>query len=196
MVEIKFCSQCGSRVSLRIPQDDDRHRYVCDNCRHIHYLNPRIVVCTLPCHENRVLMCKRAIEPRYGLWTLPGGFLENGETTLEGAVRETWEEAGAQVSVHGLYTIYNLPHINQIHMFFRCTLEALNFYPGRETLEVELFEAGEVPWGAIAFPAVSNTLEHYFHDLSDNHFPLHVSDVIIDRDNRRIIKPVFQDTHD
>ena len=188
---MKFCSQCGHPVSLKIPVDDDRERFVCDRCEHIHYLNPRIVVCTIPCFEDKVLLCKRAIEPRYGLWTLPGGFLENGETTLEGALRETEEEAGARVDVHGLYTLYNLPHIDQVHMFFLSTLRDLDFRSGKESLETALFARREVPWDALAFPAVANTLEHYFNDLAEQRFPLRVSDVVLDEDRRRVIKPLF-----
>lgn len=188
---MNFCSQCGNPVTLRIPEEDDRHRYVCDACRHIHYQNPRIVVCTVPVDGPRVLLCKRAIEPRYGLWTLPGGFLENGETTLEGAMRETVEEAGANVTIQGLYTLYNLPHIDQVHMFFLAPLQDLNYYAGKESLEVRLFDHDSTPWGQIAFPAVEHTLKHYFRDLPNEHFPLRLSDVIIDDDSRRSIKPLL-----
>lgn len=185
---MKFCNQCGERVSLAIPPEDDRQRYVCEACAHIHYENPRIVVCTLPCFEDKVLLCKRAIEPRYGLWTLPGGFLENGETTLEGALRETDEEAGARVAIQGLYTLYNLPHIDQVHLFFLATLLDLDFKSGRESLETLLFTQNEVPWDQIAFPAVGDTLRHYFRDRETRHFPLRVSDVILEA-GRRVIEP-------
>ena len=186
---MKYCNQCGSQVRLAIPEDDDRQRYVCESCQHIHYQNPRIVVCTVPCYEDQVLLCKRAIEPRYGLWTLPGGFMENGETTREGALRETREEACAQVHISGLYTVYNIPHIDQVHMFFLSTLLNLDFGPGRESLEVKLFRQDQVPWDAIAFPGVGNTLEHYFRDLETNQFPLRLSDVVMNEDKQRIIRP-------
>ncbi|MDT8399935.1 MAG: NUDIX hydrolase [Pseudomonadales bacterium] len=185
---MKFCSQCGNAVSLKTPEDDDRQRFVCDHCTTIHYQNPRIIVCSLPCHEDQVLLCKRAIEPRYGLWTLPGGFLENGETTLEGALRETLEEAGARIRISGLYTVYNLPHIDQVHMFFLSSLLDCDFFAGRESLEVRLFHREEIPWDEIAFPAVSNTLEHYFNDRQHNSFPVRMSDVIVTPGHDRIIK--------
>lgn len=188
---MKYCSQCGERVSLTIPPDDDRQRFVCEACAHIHYENPRLVVCTVPRWGDRVLLCKRAIEPRYGLWTLPGGFLENGETTLEGALRETVEEAGAQVRLEGLYTLYNLPHIDQVHLFFLASLRDLDFKAGKESLEAELFTEDEVPWREIAFAAVADTLRHYFADRARGHFPLRVSDVAIAADQRRIITPHF-----
>src|SRR5690606_10145280 len=158
---MKFCSQCGERVSLRIPPHDDRQRFVCEGCALIHYENPRMVVCTIPRWEDKVLLCKRAIEPRYGLWTLPGGFLENGETTLEGALRETIEEAGARVSLQSLYTVYNLPHIDQVHLFFLATLQDLDFKSGPESLETRLFTREQIPWDDMAFVAVRDTLRHY-----------------------------------
>lgn len=188
---MKFCSHCGRHVSFRIPPDDDRERFVCDSCALVHYQNPRVVVCAIPCHEDRVLLCKRAIEPRYGLWTLPGGFLENGETTLEAALRETREEAGARIALRGLYTLYNLPHIDQVHLFFLADLLDLDFHSGRESLDTALFRREEVPWDAIAFPAVADTLTHYFNDRPQNHFPLRVSDVVLDAARRRSIEARF-----
>lgn len=186
---MKFCTLCGNPVVLKIPDRDDRERFVCESCGEIHYQNPRIIVCTLPCFEDRVLMCKRAIEPRYGLWTLPGGFMENDETTHEGALRETLEEACARVKIHGLYTYYNLPHINQVHLFFRAALLDLDFAAGDESLEVALLGKTEIPWQDIAFPAVGNTLEHYFSDLRENRFPVRSADVILTPDHRRLIRP-------
>ena len=127
---MKYCPGCGSKLSLKIPQNDDRERHVCDDCGVIHYQNPNIIVCSLPCYKDQVLLCKRSIEPRYGLWTLPGGFMENNETTLEGARRETLEEACARVEIHSLYSYYSLPHINQVHLFYRATLLDLDFAAG------------------------------------------------------------------
>lgn len=186
---MKYCPSCGGSLSFRKPENDDRERYMCDACGEIHYQNPRIIVCSLPCHEDRVLLCRRSIEPRYGLWTLPGGFLENDETTHEGALRETLEEACARINIHGLYTFYNLPHINQVHMFFRSSLLDLDFAAGAESLEVCLFTQEEIPWDEIAFPAVGNTLEHYFSDLQKNDFPVRSADVILTADRKRIIRP-------
>tara|TARA_R110002110_G_scaffold89303_1_gene232633 strand:- start:4303 stop:4869 length:567 start_codon:yes stop_codon:yes gene_type:complete len=177
---MNFCTQCGEKLSYIIPHDDDRARYVCDACGHIHYQNPLIVVVTIPCHEDKVLMCKRAIEPRYGRWTLPGGFMENDETTHEGALRETREEANARVRLHDIYTLYSLPHINQVHLFFRSELLDLDFSAGDETMEVKLFSEEEIPWDEIAFMPVQATLEHYFRDRKKNHFPMHCGEVKID----------------
>jgi len=185
---ISFCSCCGHGVSMQIPATDDRERPVCDNCGHIHYQNPRVIVCALPCHEDRVLLCRRAIEPQYGLWTLPGGFMENGESTLDAAVRETLEEACARIRIEELYSLYNVIHINQVHLFFRARLQDLNFAPGDESLEVALFSASEAPWNAIAFPAVASTLRHYFSDLPTQRFPLRLADVLVGNNNERLIR--------
>jgi ADP-ribose pyrophosphatase YjhB (NUDIX family) len=187
---MKFCSQCGNPLTLRIPQQDDRERHVCDHCGVIHYQNPRIIVCSIPAWQNKVLLCKRAIEPRHGLWTLPGGFMENGESTQEAAVRETLEEACAIIEVHDLYSLYNVAHIDQVHLFFRASLLAPEFAPGAESLEVALFSEDEVPWQDLAFPAVASTLKHYFRDLSGGTFTLRLADVVIDTDNGRLIKPL------
>ena len=132
-----------------------------------------------PIHEDKVLLCKRAIQPRLGRWTLPAGYLENGESCLDGAIRETLEEAGARVNVQesSLYTLFNLPVINQIYLFFRAELSDLDFQPGAESEEVALFSQAEIPWDEIAFPVVLTTLEHYFEDIEQNHFPVRMFDV-------------------
>jgi ADP-ribose pyrophosphatase YjhB (NUDIX family) len=186
---ISFCTLCGNNLSLRIPAEDDRERHVCDTCGHIHYQNPRIIVCALPCHEDKVLLCKRAIEPRHGLWTLPGGFMENNESTLEAALRETREEACARIRIRDLYSLYNVIHINQVHLFFRAELLDLDFAAGAESLEVGLFGQHEVPWHEIAFPAVASTLQQYFLDLPQQQFPLRLADVVLGANNTRIIRP-------
>jgi ADP-ribose pyrophosphatase YjhB (NUDIX family) len=165
-------------VQLRIPDGDDRERHVCDACGAVHYQNPKIVTGCLPVYENRVLLCRRAIQPRSGFWTLPAGFLENGETTTEGAIRETWEEAYANVSVEGIYTIFNLPHISQIYMFFRASLADLNFRPGIESLDVRLFTEQEIPWDELAFPVIRDTLKHYFDDRRTGVFPVRMGDIV------------------
>ncbi len=175
---MKFCPQCGAPVQLRVPEGDDRQRHICDGCGAIHYQNPKIVTGCLPIHEERVLLCRRAIAPRSGFWTLPAGFLENGETTTQGAIRETWEEAFANVSVEGLYTVFNLPHISQIYMFFRATLADLDFRPGTESLDVRLFEEREIPWDELAFPVIRDTLKHYFEDRRTGSYPVRVGDII------------------
>jgi ADP-ribose pyrophosphatase YjhB (NUDIX family) len=184
---MKFCMLCGNSVSQRIPEADDRARHVCDGCGHVHYQNPRIIVCALPCYEDKVLLCRRAIEPRYDKWTLPGGFMENGESTLEAARRETLEEACARIDVLALYAIYHIIHIDQVHMFYRARLRDLDFAAGAESLDVRLFAEDEVPWDEIAFPAVADTLRHYFRDLPARHFPLRLADVLMSANNSRII---------
>ncbi len=192
---MKYCNLCGHTVSLRIPENDDRERHVCDSCGEIHYLNPRIIVCSLPCYEDKVLLCKRAIEPRYGLWTLPGGFMENGESTLEAAIRETREEANAKIDNLELYSLFNVVHINQVHLFFRARLQNLDFSAGSESLEVALFKYDEVPWDKMAFAAVTSTLQQYFLDLPRSQFHFRLGDVNLDENNNRTIKP-HNFTHD
>jgi ADP-ribose pyrophosphatase YjhB (NUDIX family) len=170
---VKFCSSCGATVSLRIPESDNRERFVCDTCQTIHYQNPNIVAGSIPEWGGRILLCRRAIEPRYGLWTLPAGFMENGETTEQAALRETWEEAGARVEIDSLYSIFSIPHISQVYMLFRGELVDGAYFPGPESLECQLFDAHTLPWDRIAFPVMEETLRRYFIDQdSGNGFPL------------------------
>lgn len=181
---MKFCHQCAGSLVLRIPQGDDKPRHCCSKCDAIFYLNPKNVVGTLSFFEDKVLLCKRAIQPRIGKWTLPAGYMENGESSLDGAIRETQEEAGASVIVESdsLYTLFNLPKINQVYIFFRTELANLNFSAGIESQEVALFSEAEVPWAEIAFPVVKSTLEHYFDDLRSNQFPVRMFDVHHEKD--------------
>ena len=169
---MKFCSVCGSSVSWIIPADDNRERHVCDNpsCSTIHYQNPRIIAGCLPVYRDQVLLCKRAIEPRHGYWTLPAGFLENGETIEEGARRESWEEAQANLQATTLYTMFDLPHIHQVYFFYKAELADLNFGAGIESLEVQLFNEEEIPWQELAFPVVEETLKYYFEDRKKQEF--------------------------
>jgi ADP-ribose pyrophosphatase YjhB (NUDIX family) len=165
---MRFCPECASPVTLIIPAGDTRLRHVCTKCNIIHYENPKVVVGTIPVWERdgelQVLLCKRAIEPRYGFWTLPGGFMENGESTDEAAVRETIEEAGAHILLQGLFTLLNVPHVNQVHMFYRATLLNLGFMAGDESLEVKLFSEADIPWPELAFDTIGKTLEYFFAD--------------------------------
>jgi ADP-ribose pyrophosphatase YjhB (NUDIX family) len=178
---MNYCSQCGNAVAKKVPEGDNRPRFVCTTCDTIHYQNPRIITGCLPIHEHRVLLCRRAIEPRSGLWTLPAGFLENGETSSAGAERETMEEANANVEILDLYTLFSLPHISQVYMFFRANLQNLDFSPGEESLETRLFEEHEIPWDDLAFPVITQTLEHYFRDRVDNNFEVRYLDLVINR---------------
>ena len=173
---MKFCSECGSAdVAWRIPDGDTVPREVCGACGAIHYRNPKVVVGCLATWEDRVLLCRRAIEPRHGLWTLPAGFMENGETLAAGAARETIEEARARVDVGELYTVISLPQISQVYVMFRSRLLDLDFGPGPESLEVRLFHEDDIPWDRIAFRTIARTLRNYFLDRRDGAFPLRVS---------------------
>jgi ADP-ribose pyrophosphatase YjhB (NUDIX family) len=162
----KHCSNCGCAVDYLIPPDDNRERAVCPACGMVHYQNPLNVVGTLPVWEadGRVLLCRRAIEPRYGLWTLPGGFMELGETTLEGALRETQEEAGADVEMGPLFSLLNVVRAGQVHLFYLARLRSLDFNPGPESLEAKLFTEDEIPWDDIAFKTSRETLRCFFAD--------------------------------
>lgn len=169
---MNFCSQCGNSVDLRIPDGDNRVRRVCPGCGVIHYQNPKVVTGCIPEWQGQVLLCRRAIEPRRGYWTLPAGFLENGESTQQGALRETLEEANARVGIGPLYTLFSLPHIDQIYMLFRGPLLDLEFSPGDESLEVRLFDEADVPWDELAFQVMTETLRCYFEDQRRGHFRL------------------------
>ncbi|WP_061250183.1 NUDIX hydrolase [Leptospira alstonii] len=158
---MKYCSSCGSSVAYKIPEGDNRSRHVCDNCGTIHYQNPKVVVGSIPIWENRILLCKRAIEPRRGFWTLPAGFLENRETVEEGAIRETWEEANAEINIVGLQSVYSIPHIGQIYMFFLADLVDGKFSVSSESEEVKLFSLNEIPWEELAFASVHFALKKY-----------------------------------
>lgn len=182
---MKYCSYCGEPVRILVPKDDTRPRHVCSVCKAIHYHNPKIVTGTIPEWGDQILLCRRAIEPRYGLWTLPAGFMESGETTQEGAARETLEEAHARVEVRGLYTLFNLPHIDQVYMLFRSQLLDLEFGPGSESLEVRLFEEPQIPWDEIAFQVVKETLQFYFADRARGEFCLHSGDIVRAREQSR-----------
>lgn len=179
---MKYCCACGAEVEVRVPAGDNRPRHVCDACGTIHYQNPKVVTGCIPEWEGRILLCKRAIEPRYGYWTLPAGFLENGETTIQGAERETWEEAGAKVRVTSLYTTFNLPHINQIYMLFRAELLDLDFQAGEESLEVALYDEADIPWQELAFPVIAETLRLYYADTRSGTFGSHVGDIVRELD--------------
>jgi ADP-ribose pyrophosphatase YjhB (NUDIX family) len=174
---MKFCSVCGHDVVSRIPPGDNRERFVCDHCGTIHYQNPRNVVGTVPVWGDQVLLCRRAIEPRYGYWTLPAGFMEIGETTSEAAARETLEEAGAQVEVQALFSLLNVPHVSQVHLFYLARMVDPTYYAGEESLEVKLFHESEIPWGEIAFPTVSQTLRFFFADRAAGSFGMHAEDI-------------------
>lgn len=174
---MNYCSHCGAPLTLKIPAGDNRPRHVCERCGTIHYQNPKMVVGCIPEWGDRILLCRRAIEPRYGMWTLPAGFMENGETVAECAMRETLEEAGARVELLGLYCLINLPDINQVYLMYRARLLDLDFQPGAESLEAALFSEAEIPWQDIAFRTIQITLDHFWADRKTGRYDLHVSSI-------------------
>jgi ADP-ribose pyrophosphatase YjhB (NUDIX family) len=178
-IPIKHCKNCGTAVIYRIPDDGDtKERAVCEACSTIHYENPLNVVGTVPHWEDKVLLCKRNIEPRWGKWTLPAGFMELNETVAEGAARETLEESGAQFEMEGFFSLVNIARVGQVHMFYRARLLSDVFKPGFETIEARLFSEDEIPWDEIAFRTVKETLEHYFADRRAGHFSIHAIDIV------------------
>ncbi len=174
---MNFCSQCGSPVTSRIPPGDDRVRHVCDSCGMIFYSNPKIVAGCIPQWDEQLLLCRRAIEPRSGLWTLPAGFMENGESTDQAAARETLEEANARVEMGKLFAYLNIPALNQVYVIFLARLLDLEFSAGAESLEVRLFHEREIPWEEIAFPSIERALRLYFQDRRGDGFGVHMADI-------------------
>jgi len=175
---LKFCSSCGSNdIEHKIPQGDNRLRHCCLNCDTIFYENPKIVAGCIAQWQDRILLCKRAIEPRYGAWTLPAGFMENHETIQQAAARETFEEATARASNLELFAIYNLPHISQVYMMFTADIEDGKAQSGIESLETQFVEEHQIPWDDLAFPIINETLELYFDDRKRGEFSLHVGEI-------------------
>jgi ADP-ribose pyrophosphatase YjhB (NUDIX family) len=168
--EVNFCSACGCPVNLTVPPGDNMPRHVCDSCQTIHYHNPKLVVGSLPVWGEQVLLCRRAIEPRHGKWTLPAGFMENGETVADAAIRETREEACARIALGEVSTMISLPHISQVHVIYLAELLDQDFAAGEETLELRLFREDEIPWDEIAFRTIHLTLKHYFADRREGRF--------------------------
>ncbi|GAA6133970.1 NUDIX hydrolase [Oceaniserpentilla sp. 4NH20-0058] len=165
---MKFCSECAHPVQYSIPEGDNRERAICTSCGTIHYVNPRIVAGTLPVFEGQILLCKRAIEPRKGYWTLPAGFMENGEGLQQGAARETLEEAGINVTCGQMLSAITVPFISQVHIFFFTQLDSPEHaLKTSESLEVKLFNFTDIPWTEIAFPTVKQTIEHYLNDVKN-----------------------------
>jgi len=174
---ITYCSNCGNPTVTIKPPGDDRLRQVCRHCDIIHYENPKVVVGCIPQWEEKILLCRRSIEPQYGRWTIPAGFLEIGETVAEGARRETIEEACARVDDLVAYALYNLSFIGQIYIMFLARLIDTDFKPGHESLSVELFNENEIPWDNLAFPVVAKTLKKYFKDRKIGNFPFFMGDI-------------------
>jgi ADP-ribose pyrophosphatase YjhB (NUDIX family) len=179
---MNFCSECGKSVVHRIPEGDNLPRFICEHCDIIHYQNPKLVVGCLPVWKDQILLCKRAIEPSYGLWTLPAGFMENQESLEEAGLRESQEEANANLEIEDIYSVISLPHINQIYVLYRAKLLDLDFYAGIESLEVQLFNEEDIPWDKLAFKTIERTLRQFFADRKQNTFPTHTS--VISKRNR------------
>jgi len=174
---IRHCKVCGGATEYRIPADDNRDRAVCTACGTVNYENPLNVVGTVPIWGEQVLLCRRNIEPRYGLWTLPAGFMEIGETTEEGAMRETDEEAGARIELQGLFTVLNVVRVGQLHLYYRARLLDIDFAPGPETIEAQLFTEAQIPWEELAFRTVRETLKCYFADRLTGQYGVHCADI-------------------
>jgi ADP-ribose pyrophosphatase YjhB (NUDIX family) len=164
MSDRRYCSHCGQPTAFVIPEGDHLPRHVCQACGIVHYENPRIVVGCVAEHAGQILICRRAIEPRRGYWTIPAGFMENAETLEAGAARECHEEALARVSIDSLLAVINIPEAHQVHIFFRASLLDGTFGAGPESLESKLVTAGQIPWEEIAFPSTRYALEQYLAD--------------------------------
>lgn len=159
---MRFCSTCGADVALTRPEGEDRERFVCTRCTEIHYVNPKIVVGSVCTLGDRLLLCRRAIEPRIGFWTIPAGWMETGETAEQGALREAWEEAHARIEIEGLIAVYSIPRIAQVQLLYRAKLIDPNVFPGVESQEVKLVGWDEIPWDELAFPSVTWVLQRAF----------------------------------
>lgn len=175
---VNYCSACGAGITARIPEDDDHVRPVCDRCGHVHYENPKLVVGCIPVFGDRVLLCKRNIDPRKGKWTLPAGYLENGESVQEGAVRETLEETRSRVALIAPYRMFNLVFVHQIYLMFRARLLDEEFGPTKESTVVRLFSGTEISWDEIAFEAIRQTLTDFFTDQARQHYPFEIKDIV------------------
>jgi ADP-ribose pyrophosphatase YjhB (NUDIX family) len=174
---MKFCPNCAAPIATRVPPGDSLPRDVCDACGSVHYQNPKLVVGCVPEWDGRILLCRRAIEPRYGYWTLPAGFMENGETVAQAAQRETLEEAGARIELGAAFSMISVPYVNQVHVFYLARLLDLDFAAGEETLETQLFEEARIPWKDVAFRTVGLTLKRWFADRAAGRFSFHAEDI-------------------
>jgi NADH pyrophosphatase NudC (nudix superfamily) len=186
---MKFCSECGHSVNYKIPDGDNRERAVCSNCGTIHYVNPRIIAGTLPVFEDKILLCKRAIEPRKGFWTLPAGFMEQAESLEEGACRETYEEAGITIECGPMLSSISVPFISQVHIFFLAHMTSADHADNTsESLEVKLFNVNDIPWDEIAFPTVKKTLMYYLEDMENGELKNRVFDIQPSERIRRLVE--------
>lgn len=175
---MNFCSACGEKVVQAIPEGDNRLRYICNACDIIHYQNPKVVTGCIPEWQDKILLCKRAIEPRHGLWTLPAGFMENAESNREGAARETFEEANAELTNMTLFSVFSIAHINQIYTMYRADLVDGAASPGIESLEVALMDEADIPWQQLAFKVIDENLRLYYRDKKAGEFKTHYGELL------------------
>jgi len=171
--DTNYCNNCGDKIEKIVPEGDQKLRDVCISCGAIHYKNPKIITGCLIEHDAKILLCQRKIEPQYGKWTLPAGFMENNETTVQGAARETLEEANAEIIKPELYGVYDIPHISQVYMIYRAQLAGTGFSPGDESLAVDLFDRFSLPWELLAFSVIKELLQNYFADIDNGEYQLH-----------------------
>ncbi|MDR0777775.1 MAG: NUDIX hydrolase [Azonexus sp.] len=174
---MSYCVRCGAGVSFLVPAGDNLPRHVCNACGHVHYENPRLVVGCVAEYEGQILLCRRAIEPRRGFWTLPAGFMENGESTTAAASREAREEAGAHIIIDAPFALISIAHINQVHLFYRGRLATLEYSVGEESLEVKLFAPPEIPWAELSFRSVTLCLERYLADRRQGRYTFHEAEL-------------------
>ncbi len=174
---MKFCSDCGQPVNFSVPDGDHLPRHVCGACGVVHYRNPKVIVGCVPQWGDQILMCRRNIEPRFGLWTFPAGFLEMGETSSEGAARETHEESQAEVEIGSLLAVINVPHVSQVHMFHRGRMKTAHHGVTPESSETALMREDEIPWSEIAFPTIWHSLKFFFADRARGVEDIHALDI-------------------
>lgn len=179
-MQIKFCAYCGGKCEKKIPKGDDHVRSVCTQCKAIHYKNPKLINGVIIEHKGQILLAKRAIEPRYGTWTIPAGFMELKETTQAGAVRECWEETEAKLKNVQLFGVYNIIANSQVYVIFHAQLDGEHFKPTEESLDVQLFDPENIPWDEIAFPCVTQALKRYTQEMSERTFSVVEEDVTED----------------
>ena len=175
---MNYCTNCGQPLILSVPEGDDRKRDMCKACGTVHYSNPKIVVGAIPVYQDRILICRRAIEPRYGLWTLPAGFMEDDETVEQGVRREAMEEAGIELTSLAPFTLFSLPFVSQVYLMFRAVMPTPRFAAGKESLEVKLISESEIPWDELAFPVIEETLRFFVGDRAKGRFEFHSGAII------------------
>ena len=187
---MNFCSSCGEKVELIVPQGDNRLRHVCASCGDVHYQNPKIGTGCIPEWQDDILLCRRAIEPQSGKWTLPAGFMENEETNLEGAAREAREEANAEMRDMKLFSMFSIPHRNQIYTMYRGILHEGRASAGEETLEVAMVHEEDIPWSELAFPVVIENLKLYFEDRRKGEFKIHYGEIVMQDDGKLVVNMI------